>query len=72
MRMVKVIAVMLVGPIIGLMLGFFLGSFFIPSNPAPGDGFLLIFTGGAGFIVFCVVSALFAARIWRRSSGQGF
>ena len=36
---------MLVGPIIGLAVGFFLGSFFLPSNPAPGDGFLLIFTG---------------------------
>jgi len=57
------------------MLGFFLGSLFLPSDPtghgAPGDGFLLILTGGVGFIIFFNGSALFAARIWRRPSGQG-
>jgi hypothetical protein len=73
MKLVKVVAVILVGPVIGLVLGLFLGSFFLPSDPtghgAPGDGFLLILTGGAGFIVFGIASVLFAARIWRRSSG---
>lgn len=75
MKVVKVIAVVLIGPIVGLMLGFFLGSLFLPSDPtghgAPGDGFLLILMGVAGFIVFFIGSALFAVRMWRRSPEQG-
>jgi hypothetical protein len=76
MKILKVIAVVLIGPIVGLLLGFFLGSLFLSPDPtghgAPGDGFLLILTGGVGFIVFFIGSALFAARIWRRSPGRGF
>jgi hypothetical protein len=75
MKIVQIIAVILIGPTVGLILGFFLGSLFLPSDPtghgAPGDGFLLILTAGVGFIVFFIGSALFAAKIWRRSSGQG-
>jgi hypothetical protein len=74
-KIVKVIAVIMIGPVVGLVLGFFLGTLFLPSEPtgrgAPGDGFLLILTGGVGFIIFFIGSALFAARILRRSSGHG-
>ena len=75
MKIIKVIAVIVIGPAVGLVLGFFFGTLFLPSDAtghgAPGDGFLLILTGGVGFIVFFIGSALFAGRIWRRSSGQG-
>jgi hypothetical protein len=58
------------------MLGFLLGSLFLPSDPtgngAPGDGFLLILTSAAGSIVLGIGSALLAAKIWRRPSGRGF
>jgi hypothetical protein len=72
MKIAKVLAIILIGPVIGLVLGFFVGSLFLTSNPSgqgsPGDGFLLILTAGAGFIVFGICSVLIAVRIWRHSA----
>lgn len=68
MKLVKVMAVVLIGPIIGLILGAIIGGFFLPADPSPGDGFLPILTGAAGGIVFLTGSVLLAVRIWTRSS----
>ena len=74
MKVIKVVGVMVFGPLVGMALGFFLGALFLPSDPtgrgSPGDGFLLILTGGLGFGVFCLGSAWLAVRIWRRSANS--
>jgi hypothetical protein len=51
MKIVKALAILLVGPLLGVLVGFFLGSLAPPPDPnlvsngghaAPGDGFLIM------------------------------
>jgi hypothetical protein len=70
-RVAKVIAVLIFGPILGLITGFVLGVVAMPSqvpgDRSPGDGFLIM-----GCIFVCVLlsvlgSAALAWKIWFRS-----
>jgi hypothetical protein len=74
MRVLKVVGVMVFGPLVGMALGFLLGALFLPSDPtgrgSPGDGFLLILTAGLGFGLFCLGSAWLAVRLWRDSASS--
>jgi hypothetical protein len=74
MKVLKVVAVIVFGPLLGLALGFFLGGLFLSHDPtgrgSPGDGFLLLCTSGLGFAVSCLGSVLLAVRIWRNSASS--
>ena len=71
MRLLKVTLVMIVGPMMGLTLGFVTGGLLLPSDPtgggSPGDGALLLLCTGYGILLSVPLSALYARRIWRRS-----
>jgi membrane protein YqaA with SNARE-associated domain len=74
MKILKVVGVMMFGPMVGAVLGFFLGALLLPPDPtgrgSPGDGFLLILTSGLGFGIFCLASAWLALKIWRQSANS--
>jgi hypothetical protein len=72
-RTVKVLAVMLVGPLLGILTGFIVGALALPAEPAgavgrsPGDGFLIIGLVSLGFVISLPVSAGIAVHLWRHS-----
>ena len=74
MKIAKVIVVLIFGPLLGVLIGFFLGVVAMPSQVpggrSPGDGFLII-----GCILLCALlsilaSAAWAWRIWFRSDTE--
>ena len=73
MKTVKVLAVMLLGPLSGILIGFVVSLFMLPAEPSgvvgrsPGHGFLIIGFVSLGFLISLPVSAGIAVRIWRRS-----
>ncbi len=73
MKTVKVVAVMLFGPLSGILIGFVVSLFMLPAEPSgavgrsPGNGFLVINLVSLGFLISLPVSAGIAVRIWRRS-----
>lgn len=54
MRVLKVIAILVVGPLLGVVFGLILGGLLLPPDPsgrgAPGDGFLVMLCAGIGRI----------------------
>lgn len=72
-KTVKVVAVMLLGPLSGILVGFVVSLFMLPADRSgvvgrsPGDGFLIINLVSLGFLISLPVSAGIAVRIWRRS-----
>jgi preprotein translocase subunit Sss1 len=72
-KTVKVLAVTLLGPLSGILIGFVVSLFMLPAEPSgvvgrsPGDGFLIIGLVSLGFLISLRVSAGIAVRIWRRS-----
>ena len=73
MRLFKVICVLVVGPVLGVISGFIVGSLLLPADPtgkgAPGDGFVIIISVLIGLALSIPVSVLLARRTWRRSEG---
>jgi hypothetical protein len=71
MKIVKVMCIMLFGPLLGSVAAFLVAILLLPSDPsgrgAPGDGFLIIGCVGVGLAVSVVVSLLLAIRTWRHS-----
>jgi hypothetical protein len=69
----KVLAVMLVGPSLGILTGFVVSLLALPAEPAgavgrsPGNGLLIIGFVSLGFVISLCVSAGIAVRVWRRS-----
>ena len=72
MRVLKVVVVMVIGPLMGLLAGFIVAGFLLPPDPsgrgAPGDGFLILLCMGISFAFSIPLSALFAHWSWRRSA----
>ena len=74
MRAVKVLAVMLVGPLMGIVAGFVASLALLPDGPgavvgsSPGDGFLIIGLVLLGFVVSLLISVAIAVAIGRQSS----
>jgi hypothetical protein len=71
MKFLKVLAVLISGPIVGILLGSVVAILLLPPDPsgmgrAPGDGILIIMCMGAGLILFTVASVLAAIWTWRR------
>jgi|HubBroStandDraft_4_1064222.scaffolds.fasta_scaffold301273_2 hypothetical protein len=72
MKILKVICIMLFGPVLGMGIAFLAASLLLPPDPsgrgAPGDGFLIIGFVGVGLVVGVVISLLLAVKAWRRSA----
>jgi hypothetical protein len=72
-KTVKVVAVMFLGPLSGILMGFVVSLFMLPVEPSgavgrsPGNGFLIMNLVSFGFLISLPVSAGIAVRIWRRS-----
>jgi hypothetical protein len=70
MRLLKVIGILLIGPVLGVVSGFIVGGLLLPPDPtgrgAPGDGFLIMFSIGIGLAVSIPASVLLAVWSWRR------
>jgi hypothetical protein len=65
----KVMAVMVFGPVLGILVGFLVGILAMPAQMrgrAPGDG-LLVIGCALGFFVSIPVSAVMAGKLWSRS-----
>ena len=69
MRVVKAIAIMLLGPLVGLFVAFLLSLLALPPDPnfvangshaSPGDGLLIMFYLIAGLAISIPLSALLA------------
>lgn len=72
MRIAKVIAVMVFGPVLGIVTGFLVGILAMPAQTsaggrAPGDGFLIMGCVALGFFISIPVSAILAGKLWSRS-----
>jgi len=72
MRILKVVGVLIAGPVFGLLLGLVVGSLLLPPDPSgsgsPGDGFLVMGCMVVGFAIFTLISVVLARRIWHRST----
>jgi hypothetical protein len=70
MRFLKVLAVLISGPIAGILFGFIIALLLLPHpsgmGVAPGDGILIILCVGGGLILFTAASVLAAIWTWRR------
>lgn len=67
MRLLKVIAILVIGPLLGVVGGFIVGGLLLPSDPAPGDSFLVIICAAIGFSVSIAASVMLADWSWRHS-----
>ena len=71
MKVVKVITVLVFGPLLGAIAGFVLGIVAMPSptpsGGSPGDGILIMGCVGLGTLVSLLVSAALAWRMWFKS-----
>jgi len=72
MRLLKVIAILVIGPVLGVVFGLIVGGLLLPSDPtgrgAPGDGFLVILCTAIGLSVSVAASVMLADRSWRQSA----
>ncbi len=69
MRIAKVIAVMVFGPLLGTLAGVVLGGLKIRADPMRQPGFHLVLVVFAflGFVISIPVSVMLAVAIWRSS-----
>jgi hypothetical protein len=72
MRLLKVVGMLLIGPVLGVMSGLIVGAILLPPDPtgqgrAPGDGILIMLCIGIGLVVSIPTSVLLAVWSWRRS-----
>jgi hypothetical protein len=84
MRIAKAIAVMLFGPLLGVIAGFFVGGITVeiinalqgpnivvnPQHATPGDGILIMLFVLVGLLVSIPLSIVLAVRVWARSSSN--
>lgn len=72
MRLLKVIGILVIGPVLGMVSGCIVGGLLLPPDPtgrgAPGDGFLIMLCIGISFAVSIPASVLLAVWSWRRSA----
>jgi hypothetical protein len=73
MKIVKVIAIMFFGPVLGILAGFVVGIIAMPTQSAdvgraPGDGFLIMGCAVLGLLISIPVSAVLAGKLWSRSA----
>ncbi len=70
MRLVKALCVVIFGPIVGAVLGFFVGGILLPPDPtgrgSPGDGLVIFRCAGWSLLILVFPSVLIALWIIRR------
>lgn len=80
MKIVKAIAILLVGPLLGCIVGCIIAIFLLPPDPnfasngghaAPGDGFLVILCVLGSLLISVPLSAVLAAIVLFRKQIQG-
>jgi hypothetical protein len=70
MRVLRVLGIFVTCGLVGTVGGVFVGAFLLAPNPggrAPGDGLLILFCMGLGFVLALPVSTLLAVWDWYRS-----
>jgi len=72
MRLLKVIGILVTGPVLGVVSGLIIGGLLLPPDPtgrgAPGDGFLIMLCAGMGLAVSIAASVMLADWSWRHSA----
>ena len=67
MRIVKAIAIVLIGPLLGMLLAAILARFALPSDGPPGDGVLIIIYSLISLVASVPLSLSIAVVFWLRS-----
>jgi hypothetical protein len=70
MRIVKAIAIILMGPLLGMLLSAIFAGFALPPDGPPGDGMLIIIYSLIGLIVSVPLSLSIAVIFWLRSGAS--
>jgi hypothetical protein len=80
MKIAKAAAILVLGPLLGILLGFIVGAFAIPPDPnfvangshgSPGDGFLIMGCAALGFVVSVFVSIALTWTVLRKPKSAG-
>lgn len=80
MKIAKAAAILVLGPLLGIMLGLVVGTFAIPPDPnfaangshgSPGDGFLVMGCAAVGFVVSVFVSSVLPWTVLRNPKRAG-
>jgi hypothetical protein len=75
MKIAKAAAILVLGPLLGIFLGFIIGALASPPDPSfvangshgsPGDGFLIMGCAALGFLVSVFVSIALAGSVLRK------
>lgn len=73
MAVLRILGIFAIGALVGTFGGAVVGASLLRPNSggrAPGDGLLILFCMGLGFVLALPVSTLLAVWNWYRSSGQ--
>jgi hypothetical protein len=70
MRIVKAIAIVLIGPLLGMLLAAILAGFTLPPNGPPGEGAVVIIYSLIGLVVSVPLSLSIAVIFWLRSGAS--
>ena len=70
MRALKVIGILLAGPIVGFGLGAVGFGLTLPPDPAPGDGIGVMLSGFLTAFVFCVISLVLVLKMCEKPSPE--
>jgi hypothetical protein len=71
MRFVKVLGIMVFGPLLGIVVGLIVGRFLFPDPSGwfnPGNGILILFCAGCGLLFSLPISVLLGIWSWRKST----
>lgn len=80
MKIGKVAAILVLGPLLGILLGLIVGVFATPSDPnfvahgshgSPGDGFIIMGCAALGFVVSIFVSIALTWTVLRKPRSVG-
>ena len=80
MKIAKTAAILVLGPLLGILLGLIIGAFAIPPDPnfvangshgSPGDGFLIMGCAALGFVVSVFVSIVLTWTVLRKPRSAG-
>jgi len=80
MKIAKAAAILVLGPLLGILLGLVVGAFAIPSDPnfvangshgSPGDDFLIMGCAALGFVVSIFVSIVLTWPVLRKPRSSG-
>ena len=80
MKIAKAAAILVLGPLLGVFIGFIIGALASPSDPSfvanrshgsPGDGFLIMGCAALGFVVSVFVSIVLTWTLLRKARSGG-